>query len=130
MRTLSSILLWVFFTACSPSNKSNKPISELLAEVEQKRDLYCEMSKESYLAKRYTVDRCDSLLFTSLHGLGCDYVTLDPFESKEEPGRFYRSPEQDCFIPPDTDNGADSTISKDMVAGYLAYQAHRQEISS
>lgn len=101
-------------------NEPKKSVAEKLDEVRERRDLYCKLSKEKIL-ETGSVTRCDGLLFTSLHAVGCDYPSIEPFEG--EPGQWFRSPGHDCFIPPSTDNGSDSTISKDMYAGLLLYIA-------
>jgi hypothetical protein len=63
--------------------------------------------------------KCDGLLFTSLCKVagGCAGADIFAAESKTEPGRWFRSPEQDCF-----DLGQSrSDFSRDMLLGLLHY---------
>jgi hypothetical protein len=65
-----------------------------------------------------------------LRGVGCGDVDLSVFESKDEPGRWYRSPKHDCFIPPSIDNGANADTSKDMMIGTLTYLWYSKDINA
>ena len=118
--------------SCSTLTKDNEPRhathDEKLIQVLLKRERYCDLSKKMYERDGYVNGKCDSLLFTALHSIGCGYVSLSQFESKEEPGRYFRSPTHDCFIPPDTDNGSKSTLSRDMVLGLLLNFWHEQDL--
>ena len=130
MRTVVgfSLLTALIFVGCTKKNKPTPPIpSPRFDELRAKQELYCELSKESYEAKKYVVGRCDGLLFTAIHGLVCGYVNIESFESESEPGRYYRSPGQDCFVDGE-DKGADSTISKDMMLGLLHSLWHHKKI--
>lgn len=118
-RVTSFSLALLVLMGCSRDNKPSPPTpSPRFDELRAKQKLYCELSKESYLANKFVVGRCDGLLFTSIHGLVCDYVSIDSFESDSEPGRYYRSPTRDCFVDGEP-NGSDSTISKDMMLGLM-----------
>lgn len=73
-------------------------------------------------------DKCDSLLYTALLGSsGVDISDLGAAESPAEPGKWVRRPQfrpgapAPCFIPPDTDNGSKSSISRDMLLGVMWY---------
>lgn len=87
-------------------------------QLKEKRKLYCELSKDFYLKNKFVNNKCDGLLWTALHGIGCDYITsLDDFKNEEN--RWFRSPTHDCFK-----NGSDSSISKDMFAGLILYSLY------
>lgn len=88
---------------------------ELLEKVRERRDQYCALSSELFAERNYIVNKCDGLLFAALHKLSCGYPELAPWQGDD--GQWFRSMEHDCFIPPDTDNGANAQGSKDMVAG-------------
>lgn len=69
---------------------------------------------------------CDGLLFTAIGQAAgaCDAVRLTSFEDAKEPGRWYRSPSQDCYP-----KRSASDISKDMMMGLAlwcsVYNSHR-----
>lgn len=100
-------------------NERKKTFAEKVEELEAKKQLYCDLSRPQYEAQGWMVGRCDGLLWTSLWGVACGDVSIAGFESKSEPGRWYRQPEQNCFIPPATDNGSKSSISRDMYLGLM-----------
>ena len=57
---------------------------------------------------------CDGLLHTCIGQVagGCSSAKITDAEDSQEPGRWYRSPSQDCYP-----EGAASDISKDMMMG-------------
>jgi hypothetical protein len=117
---LKFLLLSLLITGCASFNNPSKdphPLSVLM-QVANLKGNYCEFAREKIEAKRYAVSKCDGLLFSALHNLACGYPSLDSFDG-DTTGQLFRSPGHDCFIPPSTDNGAISTISKDMYAGKL-----------
>lgn len=95
-------------------------------KLKAKMSLYCELSKPHYETHKYVVSECDGLLFTALHGLACDYVTVDQFESDVEPGQWFRNPKHDCF---QTGN-SDSDISKDMLTGLAAFLQKKGDLNA
>jgi hypothetical protein len=67
--------------------------------------------------KGWAHDKCDSLGFTALCKLAGGCAEANVFDAEGEPGRWYRSPEKDCF-----DKGESrSDISKDMFAMLFPY---------
>ena len=91
---------------------------------------YCEWSKPLYEKYEQTADKnCDATLFTSLHGLACDYVTVTQFESLDEPGKMCRRPGCICYDNWNTGlPGSSSGFSKDQAAGlqlHLAYKPNK-----
>lgn len=114
---LVGLLFVVLCSSCRPNvSRGSKNFDR--SQLEQKQKLYCELSKPMYDQAGYAVSKCDGLLFTALHGLACDYVNLDHFEGSVD-GLWFRSPQHDCYIG--KDNGAKSTISKDMFRGATLY---------
>ena len=117
---LSFITMACILTACGwfePRTEEPKDsMAEKLDLVREKRDLYCDLSRERVLSRGWAVAKCDGLLFTSLHAASCGYGDIEAFFDGDRP---YRSPSHDCY--PGYDNGADSTISKDMLAGFALY---------
>jgi hypothetical protein len=120
------LLLSVFFLlGCSQLEKDNEPqepvdLQERLVEVKHKQQVYCELSQTRYESQGWVHSKCDGLLFTSIHGLVCDYVSVNQFQKLA--GLWKRSPTQDCFA-----NGESKTgISRDMLTGLLLYAWHHE----
>lgn len=124
---LSKLLIAAFvITGCQsfdnrPHDPKPKTEAELLFQVKAMRNRICSMSEERIRKKGFAVSRCDGLLFTSLHAIACGGPSIDVFEG--EAGQWFRSPLHNCFIPPKIKNGADSSISKDMIAGLKLHTA-------
>lgn len=76
---------------------------------------YCKLSKEIYDRNGYVHSKCDALLFTSLHGIGCDYVDINKFQTPA--GDWKRSPTHDCFAKGESRSG----VSRDMLIGLTLY---------
>jgi hypothetical protein len=119
------LLVIALLLGCS-SKKDNETLTPSRIEALDKRaERYCEQSKKLYLDYDETADpNCDAALFTALHGLKCDYVSVDQFESKDEPGKLCRRPGCTCW-----DNRVEgspkshSGFSKDQAAGMQLYLA-------
>lgn len=114
---LKFFLTILLVAGCGRDHKPNYEKNPSQRLVEKKQD-YCYLSRATVQANGYSVGRCDGLLFTSLRSVSCGDIDVANFEG--EPGRWYRNPKHDCFIPGEVGHGADSTISKDMMLG-LAY---------
>lgn len=69
------------------------------------------------LHKGWAHDKCDSLGFTSLCKLAGGCESADIFQAEGDAGRWYRSPEKDCY---DLGQSA-SDISKDMFVMLFPY---------
>jgi hypothetical protein len=126
MRLLFLVL--VVLVACSRSAPEDGSLNvETKAKLKQRMALYCDLSRERYEANFGNVEapgKCDGALFTALHGLSCDYVTVAQFESKDEPGKLCRDGECRCFYG---DYGSSSGFSKDMAVGMQTYLAYRPD---
>jgi len=104
--------------ACGKNEKKEPqaPDEDLKGKALEKRQLYLSLQDQVLNADGYAHDKCDSLGFTSLCKAagGCDRA--DIFAS-EDNGRWYRSPEKDCF-----DKGeSKSDFSKDMALMLFIY---------
>ncbi len=122
---LKLALVAVTIEACqSFKNEPHEPTTDFRQEIIARKKLYCEISKEKFETIGSST-RCDGLLFHSLHAIACGFPDIKKYQG--EPGQWFRSQTHDCFIPPDKDNGAKSTISKDMYAGLLLYIAHKKD---
>jgi len=125
-KNLLLLLLLLSSCSCNPYEKDNvvkTPASGVLAgnkEIEDKVENYCALSRSFYDDRQYYGDRCDGLLFTSLHGIACPNVSIDQFFVE---GRPFRSPTHVCFL-----NGATSSVSRDMVIGATAYAWHHARL--
>lgn len=104
---LKYLLILFLLVSCNKSEKK-EPLSAPDALLE-KRDLYLSLQSQALNEHGYAHDKCDSLGFTALCKAagGCPDADL---YSSEDNGRWYRSPEKDCF-----DKGESrSDFSKDM----------------
>lgn len=101
----------IFLLIFSCSKKPEKQALEVRPEIAAKAELY------KSLHKGWAHDKCDSLGFTSLCKLAGGCVEADIKQAQSEPGRWYRSPEHNCF-----DLGESrSDISKDMFIMMFPY---------
>lgn len=110
-------LICLLLILCCGKHEEPKIVSVPPPELATKVGLYCDLSKEKYERYRYIGNECDSLLYTSLHGLVCGYVSIDQFESTVEPGQWFRNPEKNCLARGESD----SDISKDMLLGAMIF---------
>lgn len=111
-------------SGCNPFAKNN-PVYEIDSghkddHIESQAMMYCRLAR-SHFKDGYYGPKCDSLLFTSLHGIMCPGVDIEPFFVD---GRPFRSPQHDCFKPGDIGSSA----SRDMVIGALAYMWHHNRL--
>lgn len=98
-------LLMIVLLIASCQKQRPKPMGDVNQDVVNKANLY------KSLHKGWAHDKCDSLGFTSLCKLSGGCQEADIMQAEGEPGRWYRSPEHDCF---DKKESA-SDISKDML---------------
>ena len=124
------LLLFTFLmlTSCATQQNEAHFEKDANAKIADKRALYCELSEAKFKERGWAVSECDGLLFSSLRAIGCS-GDVSAFESTVEPGKWYRNPKHDCFIPDKVgeQQGSDSTISKDMYVGLSAYMAHKKD---
>lgn len=116
----------MLFIGCSAEEKEGHIEPSFNEALSAKSKIYCELSRKQYEEQKYVGDKCDALLFTALHGLVCDYVSLSQFESQVEPGQWYRSPDHNCFLSGDSD----SDISKDMILGAMLFWEKRGDLDA
>lgn len=112
------LFLLVFIISCGKSEKKDpvEPAPDLLEPVIKRRDLYLSLQKTALNEYGYAHAKCDSLGFTSLCKAAGGCPDADIFLS-EDNGRWYRSPEKDCF-----DKGeSKSDFSKDMALMLFIY---------
>lgn len=111
-------LFLVMLISCGKSEKKDPvaPAPDLLEPVIKRRDLYLSLQKTALNEHGYAHAKCDSLGFTSLCKAAGGCPDADIFLS-EDNGRWYRSPEKDCF-----DKGeSKSDFSKDMALMLFIY---------
>lgn len=112
------LLLTLLLSSCSYFQRDNKPVESGTSEaVAAKKAFYCEQGKRLYAERGFFDDRCDSLLFTSLWSVACGPLDLSSWEDTEQPGKWHRNPQRDCYLPETGPNGSASTISRDMFLG-------------
>ena len=127
-REILNVIFFIFsfvFFGCSQFEKKNKPDEptaelDLTERVRNLKNKYCELSAP-LISQNGMNQRCDGLLFASLHNIACGFPEISVYEG--EPGQWFRSPGHDCFIPPNINNGADSQSSKDMMQGWFLKMA-------
>jgi hypothetical protein len=88
-----------------------KPPTQIDNRVKEKAGLYM------LLHPGWAHAKCDSLGFTALCKMSGGCMQADIYQAQGEPGRWYRSPEKNCY---DLGESA-SDISKDMFAMLLPY---------
>lgn len=122
------LTIFLLVTSCATQSNEAHFEKDANAKIADKRALYCELSEAKFKERGWAVGECDGLLFTALRGIGCGN-DVAAFEDSVEPGRWYRNPKHDCFIPDKVgEQGSDSTISKDMYVGLSAYLAHSKGV--
>jgi hypothetical protein len=103
------ILTILLIVSCA--KQKAKDTKQRSPEVAAKAELYKSLHKE------WAHDKCDSLGFTALCKLSGGCSEADIMQAEAEPGRWYRSPEHDCY-----DLGqSKSDISKDMLMMLFPY---------
>jgi hypothetical protein len=119
---LKLLLLCLLLIACSREKPADIEAPRL-DELAAKKAFYCEQGKIQYDLKKYMVGRCDGLLFTSLWSVSCGYGDVADFQDPGKPGYWHRNPTRDCYVAgaPNPDNGAKSSISRDMLLGLFTY---------
>lgn len=112
------LILTLLLSSCSYFQRDNKPVESNTSEaLSAKKALYCEQGKRVLAERGFMDDRCDSLLFSSLFEVSCPgSVDLSKWEDTEQPGKWHRNPQRDCFINGQP-NGSASSISRDMFLG-------------
>lgn len=106
---IASLVLCLLALACQ--KKPAQPAKQVNHRVKAKAELY------KSLHKSWAHDKCDSLGFTALCKLSGGCSNADILQAEGEPGRWYRSPEHDCY---DLGQSA-SDISKDMLMMLFPY---------
>lgn len=108
-----ALLLCMLLPCCAPPRKPQPP-TNIDSRVKAKAELY------KHMHTGWAHSKCDSLGFTSLCKMAQGCTDVDIYQAQGEPGRWYRSPEKDCY---DLGQSA-SDISKDMFAMLLPYLYH------
>ena len=90
-----------------------KATTNQVSLLQQKADLYLRLSEEQSKDRAGWPRGCDGLLWASLFRISGGDIDLHDAESERDAGRWYRTPEQNCF----KDGRSASTISRDMLTG-------------
>jgi hypothetical protein len=117
MRIIALLCLGLLMSCGSHKKKDESPVDDgMKAALLKKRDLYLSLQPTALDTHGYAHDKCDSLGFTSLCKAAGGCESADVFASETD-GRWYRSPEKDCF-----DLGeSKSDFSKDMALMLFVY---------
>lgn len=87
-------------------------------QIASKFDFYLKESDKTLRPNGWLPDtKCDGLLFNSLYAIIGGRSNPNLAESLRYPGKFYRSPEHDCFKK----GLSRSECSRDMYLGYMLY---------
>lgn len=106
---IASLVLCLLALSCQ--KKPEQPAKVVEPKIKAKAELY------KSLHKGWPHGKCDSLGFTALCKLAGGCQDVDIYLAEGEPGRWYRSPEHDCY-----DLGqSKSDISKDMLIMLFPY---------
>lgn len=106
---IASLVLCLLALSCQ--KKPAQSPDQIEPKLKAKAELY------KSLHKGWAHDKCDSLGFTALCKLSGGCQDVDIYEAEGEAGRWYRSPEHDCY-----DLGqSKSDISKDMLMMLFPY---------
>ncbi len=103
------LLTFIILSSCQKHKEHSPQVIE--PAIAAKAALY------KSLHKGWAHDKCDSLGFTSLCKLAGGCESADIFQAEGDAGRWYRSPEKDCY---DLGQSA-SDISKDMFVMLFPY---------
>ena len=117
MRILMLLLLTFAVSCGSHKKKDEDPVDEgMKTALLARHDLYLSLQPTALDSHGYAHAKCDSVGFTSLCKAAGGCKDADIFASETE-GRWYRSPEKDCF-----DLGeSKSDFSKDMALMLFVY---------
>ena len=126
------ILLSLLLTSCQYVKKHEKKdaapdsrIEELRADYEQ---IYAEVESGLDEATGWiSLQDCDGLLFNSLAGSLGFPVNISLAEYT--PGELHRRPFKACWTESEGDVGSKSTISRDMLTGYMRYLWSRKDLA-
>ncbi|SMF22751.1 hypothetical protein [Pseudobacteriovorax antillogorgiicola] len=119
-------------TSDSPSTPINQPWKNhdgFRERLVEKYFRYIKFSAEHLDEKGWMEDTyCDGLLFNSLRAVAGAPVDMFLAEDPQVPGRFYRNWRQDCYKNhlADKPNSSKSTISRDMLIGFLHWTLSEQ----
>lgn len=117
---LATIFLSFCLASCSYFKRDNKPDESTTGRSDaliSKKAFYCEQGKILLNERGFMDNECDSLLFTSLWSVACGPVSMQSWEDVNEPGKWHRNPNRDCYLPETGPNGSASSISRDMFLG-------------
>ena len=116
------------FCDCKRDNKPKADVPSIsIDHLLQKKAKYCELGAAHGDSKAWTISSCDSLEYAALWGTACGEIPIEGFMSVTEPGKWFRTTAQDCFVD-GKDNGSDSTISRDMFRGLYHYFLQHEKI--
>lgn len=112
------IVLLMLVLGCASKEKV-KPTSNIDLALEEKAEVYCEMSR--VLEDRHGfVGRCgDQVLFNSLRLVSCPKITTNLFlaENPDKPGQWFRDGDRSCHARGETA----TQDSRDMLLGRMLY---------
>lgn len=129
-----SIICLIFLSGCQYITKHEaKQHDADLTQIEQLRsmyeDIYSEVENELDDTTGWPSDRdCDGTLFA---GLACSVGLPVKIELAEySPGEIHRRPYEACYSEESGDLGSKSTISRDMLIGYMSCLWARKDLAA
>lgn len=108
------LLTLALLLSCGAADNKSAPAQdrpERYAELQQKRDLYYQLTQDLQDDNGWFTDDCDSLLWNSLGVVAG--LTIDIYAARDTDGKWFRTPGKACYA----EGRSKSTISKDMLLG-------------
>lgn len=125
---MHNIVFLLALLACGPLHKTKDP--EPNPSVETLRAIYLENKAEAGKVFENGLwpsrTDCDATLWAGVACLGGLNVSID--EAEYGPGEIHRRPERACWTPKEGDVGSRSSVSNDMLLGYISCSFKRADL--
>lgn len=131
IKHLVASAMFIVFSGCQYVTKHEGKQTSADLELSQLREKYAAIYSEVEASLDPdtgwpSINDCDSTLFA---GLACSVGLPVKIELAEyTPGEIHRRPGRACWTPEQGDVGSRSTISRDMLTGYMACLVHRKDL--
>lgn len=131
---MSKLIIILILFSCGKEEKT-KPVDqnnwpETKALIESKFNSYLELSKDTQDKETGWIetkhDKCDGTLFNGIYASVGGDVDLNLARDSEKKGKFYRSPQQDCFEK----KQSGSECSRDMYLGVMLWALVNNDVQT
>lgn len=131
---MSKFILFLILVSCGSEDKKKplepKPWPEQKALLQAKFDTYLELSKTQQDSDTQWIetkhDKCDGTLFNGIYASVGGDVDLNLARDSEKKGKFYRSPQQDCYQKKESK----SECSRDMYLGVMLWAIVNKDVQT